>query len=785
MKNIIKISVKNLIEFVLRAGNLISSFSAGGTERRIKAVQIHKKIENARAEEYIPEFHLSHSVELDNLIIEIQGIADGIYVYTDKIIVEEIKTISIPVQQIDENKNLLHWAQVKCYAFMYAALNNITNIEIQLTYYNIESKEIKTFTKQISINELKSFFYNILDKYYCWINLIQNWTDIRNNSIKNLNFPFKNYRIGQREFAVSVYRTIRDNKKLFVQAPTGTGKTISVLFPAIKSLNENHISKIFYLTAKTTNREIAEKSLNIMRDNGLCIKSTTITAKEKICFKSETECDPDYCEYAAGFFDRINNAVEDIFKSKNSFTRSIIEEYAEKYKVCPFEFSLELSLWSDCIICDYNYVFDPNVFLRRFFIEDNGDYTFLIDESHNLVDRAREMFSSELSKCTVLELKKRTKNDLSELSKSLNKLNSIFVKFRKQCQSTDKQFFIQKNFPKELINPLKNFCNKAEKYFLKNEKKSFHKEILNFYFEVIFFLKIIELYNERYITYFKTYKNNIKVKLFCVDPSYLLKEFSTRGKSVIFFSATLSPIEYFCEILGGNKEQDKKIILPAPFPKNNLFVMLADRIATKFIAREKTYDIIVEYISESIKHKIGNYLIYFPSYKYMQEIYNRFILTIPNINVLYQTQNMNESERENFIAQFKSDNTETLVGFAVMGGIFGESIDLIGDRLSGCVIIGVGLPQICLERDIIKDYFNNLNKKGFEYSYIYPGNIRVLQAAGRVIRSETDRGFILLIDERFVYSTYKNILPKEWFPIKIVRDKQHIKNFLNSFWQEK
>ncbi|MCH5138966.1 ATP-dependent DNA helicase, partial [Clostridiaceae bacterium UIB06] len=543
------------------------------------------------------------------------------------------------------------------------------------------------------------------------------------------------------------------------------------------------VSKIFYLTAKTITRGVAEDAIIKMVHGGLELKVVTLTAKDKICFKEKSSCNPEDCEFAKGHFDRANDALNEILNKEKIINREVIVKYAKKFSICPFEFSLDLALWADCIICDYNYVFDPRVYLRRFFDTEEEGNAILIDEAHNLVDRAREMFSSELSKHPFLELKKIMKSKDVKIAKALDKINSCMVKLRKQCEVEEKNVYVQKNQIEEIYPFLRRLISQSEEWLTKNNEAEGYEQLLEVYFDSLAFIRISELYDERFITYIEKQGSDVRIKIFCLDPSYLLNECMKRGKAVVLFSATLSPIDYFKKILGGS-ESDYIIRLPSPFSVDKRKLLIADRISTKYKYRENSSLSIIEYIVAMISAKRGNYIVFFPSYSYMKKVYQEFCEQYPLINTMIQESNMEEEDREKYLSNFSKDNEETLVAFAVLGGIFSEGIDLKGDRLIGTIIVGVGLPQLCLERDIIRDYFKEKNNLGYEYAYMYPGMNKVLQAAGRVIRTEEDKGSILLIDERFNSSSYKSIFPKEWYPNVSVRSVKDIQNNLTEFWRK-
>lgn len=779
-KSTLKISVRDLVEFVLKSGDLISSFR--GASRNIEAIKAHQMIQKAYDENYNAEVSISYMLVKEDIKLEINGRIDGVLTNVDGVVIDEIKTTTSEIKYIDENYNPLHLAQVKCYAYIYGIQNNLESLEVQLTYFQLDTKEKKIIRQNFTILELEVFFNELIGKYISWAKVVKDWSLIRNESIIKMKFPHDTYRKGQRELAVGVYNTIKSSRKLYACAPTGIGKTLATIFPSIKTLGEGLCSKIFYLTAKTITRTIGENTMQTLINNGLLLKSITITAKEKICFNPDKNCDPKECEYAKGHFDRVNNAISAAFNEEVTFSKSVIEKYAKEYMVCPFEFSLDLCYWCDIIICDYNYVFDPRVYLKRFFLDNSGDYVFLIDEAHNLVDRAREMFSAELYKKQVLDLKKQTKNSAPFISKALNKINSYMIEQRRELEVLENNTFSEKEAPEDLIVLLKKFISIAEKWFASGELSDFKEELLSFYFKAVGFIRTAENYDERYITYFEKDSEDIKIKIYCLDPSLLMKETLKRGKTAIFFSATLTPMGYFMKLLGG-EENSLKLKLSSPFERENLCLIIDDTISTKYAERLYSLKKVSNNISKVFKMKRGNYLVFFPSYKYMNETHQYFIDNEDNIKTLCQKPNMNEEEKTQFLQMFNHKHKEGVVGFAVMGGMFGEGIDLVGESLLGAIIVGVGLPQICFERNIIRDYFQKENGQGFEYAYIYPGMNKVMQAVGRVIRSEKDKGVVLLIDDRFTNINYKKLFPHEWTGFNKSNERE-VEGIIGDFWNK-
>ena len=728
MRSELKIGVRELVAHVLRSGDLTFEFL--GSSRPVEAIRAHQRIQKSRPDTYQAEVSISHQIETDRFRLIIGGRIDGVYTEPDQIIIEEIKTTSRNPDYFAKNEQPAHWGQIKTYAYIYASERGLDEISTQLIYYQIDTAETREVKRTFGIAELEVYFNDLVTCYLEWAGTIIDWSERRDDSIKNLDFPFSRYRPGQRQMTIEAYRAIRNHGQLLVQAATGIGKTVAVLYPAVKALAEEMSQKVFYLTARTTGQTVAQKALDELRKNGLRLKSVILTAKDKICFCPDSACHPDECEFARGHYDRINKAIETIFTRQDAFTREIIIQTAREYQVCPFEFSLDLSVWADCVICDYNYAFDPRVFLRRFFQEQNGDYIFLIDEAHNLVDRSREMFSAQIFKQPFLDLRRQLKEDLPHIFKSLGQINAWLVKARKKCAEA-RNPLAEKDPPDELIPLLKGFLFITERWLAQNIKTAFRESLMDLYFAVSGFIRVADQYDDCYTSCYEKIGTDLKLKLFCIDPSLHLEKALERCQAAIFFSATMTPMDYFKQILGCDQSA-QDLILHSPFPGENLSLFISDRISTYYRHRDQTADQVAQVISVLIEQKKGNYLLYLPSYVYMRKIYEKFTAHCPQTETILQEPGMAESERDRFLRRFSQDNPETLVGFAVMGGIFGEGIDLVGNRLMGAVIVGVGLPGISLERELIKEYFTHALGAGFEYAYLYPGINRVLQAAGQI-----------------------------------------------------
>jgi len=770
-----RIGVRDLVFHVIATGDLSYGFTGSG--RLIKAIRAHQKIQRQRPAGYQPEVAVSHTVESSTIKLIIGGRIDGIWPTDEGILVEEIKTTTLPPNQTGEN--LLHLGQLKSYAYMYAVANDLDTIKGQLTYYHLETGQTSEYCHTFDLKTLTSFFNEIVSSYLTWVETIDRRQNHRNSTINQLAFPYSDYRPGQRRMAVAVFRAIRDNTHLMAQAATGIGKTMAVLFPAIKAIADGLTEKIVYLTARTTGRLAAEQTLNILRKNGLELTSLSLTAKDKICFVPDANCSAEECPFAKDYYDRCKAAMETALK-QDALTRTNISEIARHHTICPFAFSLMLAKWVDVIICDYNYAFNPRVLLRELFEEKKQAYTFLVDEAHNLVDRSRDMFSATLTKDPFLTVRRLLKNDLPELHRQMGRINQWFLNNRKK-NGKPRSHQTDKSAPDELTPALWAFIRQTDRWLAKNRKASYKTPLLELYFQVTHFLRVLETFDDRYITCYESTDRDFEVRLFCIDPSFQLASALKRSRATIFFSATLTPMTYFIDIFGCDKAT-RQLTIPSPFPPHHLCVIICNRISTRYRDRDKTCPTIKAAIGSTLKAKLGNYLCFFPSYEYMLKTHALFMTNCPDTEVEVQTLNMTETAREDFIKQFSINKHRSLVGFAVLGGIFGEGINLVGDRLSGVVIIGVGLPAISWQRELIRNYFKLKTGLGYEYAYIYPGINRVCQAAGRVIRTKEDIGAIVLIDDRLGTALYRRLLPATW-RLTRVRHTDEIQQVLTDFWQ--
>lgn len=780
---VIRISVRNLVEFILREGDIDNRTGGGQDPENMQmGSRIHRKIQRQMGSDYQAEVPLKTEIVCDGFILKIEGRADGLIHTKEQVMVDEIKGVLRELDRVQEPAGI-HLAQAKCYASMVAEQEGVDEIGVQMTYCQMETEEVKRFQYSYQSNELKVWFDEVIRQYEKWAKFQIEWRKARNASIKGIEFPFP-YRKGQRELAVSVYRTILRKKKLFIQAPTGVGKTISTVFPAVKAVGEELGEKIFYLTAKTITRTVAEQAFKTLREQNLKFKVITLTAKEKICFCEETSCNPDDCPYAKGHFDRVNDAVYELLMQEDVMSREVLEAQARKHKVCPFEMALDVSTWVDGVICDYNYVFDPDARLRRFFAEGGaGGYLFLIDEAHNLVERGRQMYSAELCKEDFLAVKKLVKGEAPRFAKRLEACNKILLAMKKECENYKVLDNIS-HFGIQLMNVL----SETDRYLEECVDKEVRETVLDFYFQVRSFLNIYDGLDENYVVYTEYQENGrFVLKLFCVNPAANLQKCLDKGNSAVFFSATLLPIQYYKRLLSTEKD-NYAVYIDSSFDTKKRLLMNGVDVSTRYAMRSREmYQRYATYIFRVVKAKMGNYLIFFPSYRFMEDVYQEFTQLLASdeeeMELVIQQKHMDEEERENFLRAFEMGREKSLIGFGVLGGIFSEGIDLTNEKLIGTLIIGTGLPQVCNEREILKSYFDQKGLYGFDYAYRYPGMNKVLQAAGRVIRTEDDRGVILLLDERFQREKGKEIFPKEWADCERCR-LDIVEEKIRLFWEK-
>ena len=846
MSEEIKISVRDLVEFLMRSGDLEEGGAGASEEAMLEGARMHRRLQREEGPDYMAEVplavyypirigedgpgtagsedsggHLDTAAEETAVLVE--GRADGIFLGADPDnpimgeawTVDEIKTTYRKLSKIREPEPV-HLAQAKCYAYIYCLQNGLDTIRVRMTYCSLVTREVRRFTQEYSAGEITAWFDALMKEYARWAGLEIRFKRLRDASLSALEFPFP-YRPGQKELAVHVYHTICHGKKLFLEAPTGTGKTISAVFPALKAIGEGKADRLFYFTAKTVTGRVALDTFSILRAKGMRLRSVQLSARDRICPMEKRACGPDTCPRAKGHYDRVNEALYELLQNEEDVSRETLAEYAEKFTVCPFELGLDASLFADAVVGDYNYLFDPHARLRRFFAEGKGSsrYLFLVDEAHNLVERGREMYSASLSREKCRTFRSAVRGVYPALWKQLGKLSSAL---RDQAVALDEPpgraasaadlntgSAVLEREQVRLVDEIDEAAEAACKVMeemqtiLADERRGtaaadreaaaqVRENFMSFYWELSHFLMIYEEMDEKYRIYVRRRgKEDFTIRLLCADPSDKLARCLDKGVASILFSATLLPIRYYKRLLGGTQE-DYEVYARSSFDPDKLGLFIAGDVTSRYRERSgDQYGRIASCIHSAVSQRHGNYMVFFPSYAFMDQVLQQYRDMYPpdeETALEVQSPQMTEDERRDFLQSFEESSDEkSLIGFCVLGGIFSEGIDLRQDRLIGAMIVGTGFPKVCAERELLKHYFDGQGENGFDYAYRFPGMNKVLQAAGRVIRTAEDVGIVVLMDDRFCTNTYQRLFPAEWRDSRQT-DSARIGDKISRFWDE-
>ncbi len=774
----LRLSVHQLVDFLLRNGDIDNRIFNRASMS--EGTRIHAYYQKKQGNTYISEYHLEETFVVDEFQVTLEGRADGIIVLPYKVIIDEIKSTVADLDEFYQEQGDWHLGQAECYALMYAHENDLSEIDVRLTYISQVTETQKVYNFHYQVTELEDRVISLISDYLDFYQILFRKKILRNSSCRHLEFPFPTFRAGQRQLAKYCYGVASKGGRLFVEAPTGIGKTISTLYPFVHSFSQEKNDKIFYLTAKTSGREAAATAIQILKNHGLQCISITITAKDKICFQTGSSCNPDECPFTKNYYGKIQRIIKESLLTYDDFDEKTIIEIASQNEICPFELQLDLSLYADIILCDYNYAFDPMVYMRRYFDEDSSSFIALIDEAHNLLERGRDMYSAELDSETFAKMKKEVaKIDHKKLKSAIRKIQKTWKELKSMC--AENETIILPNCDMKALKGLNDFL-KAGQDVLKNQHEAIDDAFLDFYFAVNRFLKLYELFDDSFSLYLAKQKKVLILKMLCLDPSRQLRKRLLQFRATVLFSATLSPDEYYIDVLGG-KEEDPFLRLGSPFAKENLLLMVQPNVSTRFKNRLTTIQDITSSILTFIKHRVGNYFVFFPSYAYLKSIHDELIKEEMDVEIIAQNRDMTEKEKNLFLKSFINNPSRTHLGLVVLGGAFSEGIDLIGDRLIGAIIVGVGLPTISFERDLIKDYYQKKNGQGYLYSYVNPGMNRVMQAVGRVIRSEQDRGMVLLIDDRYLTWTYQDLFKNEWRHYEVITTNEEMDTLIAEFWK--
>ncbi|MBL6692210.1 MAG: ATP-dependent DNA helicase [Pseudomonadales bacterium] len=775
---IYKVSVGDLTD-LCRGGDINFRFS--NRSSAMEGVRGHQRVQKSRGDNYLPEYAVSMLVEDGERALELSGRIDG--VFHDQVrqlcVIDEIKTLRVSVTDIPSAVMDGYWLQVLIYAHLLLQETTHDHVLVRLCFFHLDEASEERLERLFTRDEVRQVFTDVLFRYFAYLERRESWFNERARTIAELSFPYGEFRGGQRDLSVAAYRALSRGEHLVIEAPTGLGKTMGTMFPAIRRLEAGDISRVMYVSAKTSTQLQAMSAVEDIVAQGASLRSVVLTAREKICFNPGEPCHPDHCRYARGYYDKLPRVLDGILATDRQFSRQRIEALASEHEVCPFELGLDLASECDVIVADYNYVFDPVVHLRRFFDGRECDSIVLIDEAHNLVDRGRQMFSAGIEKERFLQIARLMSGSAPGVSRAARAVNRAILDCRK---ASEKDFeahghLVESSLPEGVVSALRRFAGAAEE-----ELRAEHTDLagsrevlLDIYFETLRFLRTAEWFDDTYVFLMNKVGRRHQLQLYCIDPSTRLAEVFERIAGSVAFSATLRPSGFFRQMLGV-PESSNWYRLASPFPPENLLVSIASHIDTSFRGREHSIDTLCSLIHDVTAARQGNYLVFFPSYQYLESVRDAYEARYPHCTLLSQARNMTNEDRDSFLNAF--DEASEVCGFAVMGGAFSEGIDLKGDRLIGVIVVGVGLPLVGIERDLIRDHFA---EQGFEFAYQYPGLTRVLQTAGRLIRDPGDRGVLCLVDRRYAENRYLSLLPDHWDPW-VSRDPEEIRDRVTAFW---
>ncbi len=743
---------------------------------------------------------LTHTEEYHGIRFMVRGLADAVTEEEGRLVVEETK--SIKGHRLSRAAREDAYSRLRCYAHFLCAERDLPAALLRVRAINAASGEAELFTEQVSRQELAAFFEGLLAR----IEPFAKYERLRREelipSVRHIDFPYASPREGQIDLAEATFRAIRQGKRLFANAPTGIGKTMSVLYPAVKALGYGFCERVFYLTAKASTRREAYAAAGKLFEAGARLRTVILYAKEQMCLcesgcreGNASHCTPEHCPYAAGYYDRVDGALLALLSKQNGFPMRALLEAGKQYRVCPYELSLDLSEWCEIIICDYNYVFDPAAYLRRYFDRsegERGEYAFLIDEAHNLPDRARDMHSAILAG-EVFERVLAQVDPMADAELEAD-LGGWVLRFRglaalctehrtKNEDGTESGYYLNRAPLPQLGEESLLLSKKLDTLLRTTPQHPLAAELADLSARLRRFASLSEYYDERFLTYILLENGRLELRLICLDPAGVVHSALGRAKAAVLFSATLTPLDYFVDVLGGGRGA-QRLLLDSPYDPERLSVTVASGVSTRMEDRARSYKKISSLIAAAVSAKAGNYMVYFPSYEYMEHVLDVFRARYPGVCCIVQKRHMTVAEREAFLGEFKDDEGRLRVGFCVLGGSFSEGVDLPGSRLIGAVIVGVGIPGLSDERNILRDYYENKCERGYDYAYTFPGMNRVLQAAGRVIRREEDRGIVVLIDDRYAEEPYLHLYPTHWQNPVAAGNAAALARRVQQFWEK-
>ncbi len=761
------VSVRDLAEFCYRSGDIDHRFTPSPTG--VQGTEGHQRVFSKRPNSYTREYAVDYKYRDGKFELDLRGRADGY----DSVagVVEEIKTCRVSPELIPESTKQVHLAQARLYAALVAEADDLEKLDVHLTWFNIDSEKEWTSSYTYSADEMAEFLKQTLKKYSNWLKKILALKVSRDKSIAAMAFPYGDFRAGQRDIAELVYKCVDQGGQLLLEAPTGIGKTSAVLFPALKALAAGKHERLLYLTAKSVGRRAAEHTLAHFRESGFNGVALSLTAKDKICLSPGKACHKDDCPYALGYYDKLADAMEAAI-SGPSLTKQDVEHLANRFEICPYQLMLDLLPWVDIVIADLHYFYSLTPTFSQLIEGGDQRWTALVDEAHNLPSRARAMYSANLSKSGLMRAKSQLgKKGSRPVVRALENINRQMLALQKEDWQ-EPVFESRDDLSDALLDVLQRFVAEVGEKMAENPAY-LHRmpDLKEFFFDVLQFMRVAENWGEDYrfeMTRLASTgsavhsKQSLRLRLNCLDPARLLMSRQEQLHALNVFSATLSPIQWVHAGLGLREDAVCRR-LNSPFRSEQLKVSLATQIDTRYKLRSVSLPALAKLLAQWIFQESGNCIVYFPSYRYMRDCVSLMLangLEQRGHTLWQQSSEQGESAREELLELL--ENTRNVLAFCMLGGVFGEGIDLPGERLSAVVVVGVGLPQINKDTQQLQAYFEALHGQGFRYACLYPGMQKVDQALGRVIRRDADRGRALLVDSRYTQREYRDLLPPWW-----------------------
>ena len=786
----VELTAKELCLLALRRGDIGGAILYDGEDDHDDP-NLYYRLQSEAGAYYNPNVELCNTLFLDGLYFTVTAFADGVIRKNGTLIVDKIKCTSRAGDP--RVPDAFTMAMLKCSAYFIAVRDGLSVVEGRVSYYNTKTQKLRYQRYTFLASELKEFYTSLVERIkFRAVATAERELDVL-PSAQNAVFPYGELREGQERMIRESYSAMRRGKR--------TGKTISSLFPAIRALGSGYCDKIFYLTPKAQTRREAFLAASKLHETGCLTRTVIISAKEQMCvcpFKSMGVgdcCNAERCEFARGYYDKVDGALKEMLENYRGYSRSLIMQMASKYRVCPYELSLDLSELCDVVICDYNYAFDPFVYFRRYFgaAAPKKKYVFLIDEAHDLADRARQTYSAEVHMRDFALALEQNADIGGELESSISSAIAAMRTIRRLCDDTvvkdesgnEYGFYISSEPSERIAKAFEGFSKKCGEWLHKNEAHPLYAHLSALNSSVGRYLKISGYFDRNFKFFAEISGSDAIARIYCVDPSDLMNSLLTRASSSVMFSATLTPTEYFCDVLGGGKGAER-VALESPFSPENLCVAVADYVDARFETRDDNAKKFATVIAATVSAKAGNYIAYFPSYKCLEQTLRVFEKKYPQVETVVQKRNMNAEQRDEFLSAFKNDEGHLRIGFCVLGGAFAEGVDLPGSRLIGSIIFGVGLPGLSNERNIVKEHFDLKSDEGigYDYAYTFPGMNNVLQAAGRVIRREEDVGVVVLADDRYATPKYRALFPSHWKGVQYAGNASSIAEIMRRFWEK-